>query len=117
MCEKFYWRHDIEVSGRLLKLPSPYPLRTDSRKFVFPTRRNEIRERYYMMDHSEKYQEADSWKEALLLRQIDSLKCRLGEADGNLEIGSRQTGREAALPERRANYHLAKQGKLRLTFE
>ncbi|KAK3721889.1 hypothetical protein LTR37_002705 [Vermiconidia calcicola] len=116
MCEKFYWRHDIGESGRLLRLPSPYPLRTDSRKFVFRTRRNEIRERYYMMDHIEKYQEADSWKEALLLRQIHSLKCRLLEADGDLNVGSRQIGGEAALPERRANYHLAKQGKLRLTL-
>ena len=64
--------------------PTPW---TQPAKRPVSIKRNEIRSRYRKMTYMERARKAEDWKESFLLREIHSLKLRLGEANGVLEIG------------------------------
>ena len=64
----------------------PTPWTTGAEEATVP-KRNKTRLEYANLDLEEKVRQASDWKESMLLGQIHVLKRRLGEADGDLQIG------------------------------
>ena len=84
---KRQWKHDDEGDLSLAWLPSPWA--SGAQEVIF-LKRNTLRLQYNKLDHREKARNADHWKETTLLGEIHQLKRRLGEAEGELEIGGKK---------------------------
>lgn len=85
--KRYQWATETEEPDNLGKLPTPWSwTREPSRPYAAQSRK--LREKKYRdMNHLQRFDKAENWKERLLLKEIHMLKCRLGEAQGDVASG------------------------------
>lgn len=82
--KRYQWAMETEEPENLGKLPTPWSWTGKPKQSNAWKSKKAKEKKYRDMNHLKKFDQADHWKERILLREIHALKCLLREAQGAL---------------------------------